>query len=26
VIMGSGIGVIRCSIYSIFRHDFSVWE
>ena len=26
VIIGSGIGVISCSIYSIFRHDFSVWE
>ena len=26
VIMGSGIGVIRCSIYFLFRHDFSVWE
>jgi hypothetical protein len=26
VIMGSGIGVINCSSYSIFRHDFSIWE
>ena len=26
VIMGSGIDVIRCSIYFLFRHDFSVWE
>ena len=26
VIMGSGIGAISCSIYPIFRHDFSVWE
>jgi len=26
VIMGSGMGTIVCSIYSIFRHDFSVWE
>ena len=26
VIMVSGIGVIRCSIYFLFRHDFSVWE
>ena len=26
VIMGSVIGVINCSSYSIFRHDFSIWE
>jgi len=26
VIMGSVIGVISCSIYFGFRHDFSVWE
>ena len=26
VIMVSGIDVIICSIYLIFRHDFSVWE
>ena len=26
VIMGSAIGVINCSSYSIFRHDFSIWE
>ena len=26
VIMVSGIDVINCSIYLIFRHDFSVWE
>jgi len=26
VIMGSVIGVINCSSYPIFRHDFSIWE
>jgi hypothetical protein len=26
VIMGSVIGAINCLIYSIFRHDFSIWE
>ena len=26
VIMGSAIDVISCSIYYLFRHDFSVWE
>ena len=26
VIMGSVIGVISCSFYFVFRHDFSVWE
>ena len=26
VIMVSGIDVIICSSYPIFRHDFSVWE
>jgi hypothetical protein len=26
VIMGSGIGVINCLVYYVFRHDFSVWE
>ena len=26
VIMGSVIGVISCSTYFLFRHDFSVWE
>jgi len=26
VIMVSGIDLINCSIYLIFRHDFSVWE
>ncbi len=26
VIMVSGIEVINCSSFPIFRHDFSVWE
>jgi len=26
VIMVSGIDVINCSSYPIFRHDFSIWE
>jgi len=26
VIMDNVIGVINCSSYSIFRHDFSIWE
>jgi len=26
VIMVSAIGVIKCLSYSIFRHDFSIWE